>query len=82
MSKTFWAVIAIIVIAFGGIVVLNKDKDGATPAGGVKPTSHIFGEGKSGVTLVEYADYQCPFCGQFYPLVKQVAENYKDQIYF
>lgn len=81
MSKTFWAVIAIIVIVFGGIIVLNK-KDTNTPAANVQPTNHVKGEGKSGVTLVEYADFQCPFCGQFYPIVTQVYEKYKDQIHF
>ncbi len=81
MSKTFWAVIAIIVIIFGGIIVLNKNKDQASSTN-AKPTSHLIGSTASGVTLVEYADYQCPFCGQFFPLVKQVAEKYKDQIQF
>jgi protein-disulfide isomerase len=81
MSKTFWAAIAIIVIVFGGIIVLNKNKD-QTANTNAKPTSHIIGSNVSGVTLVEYADYQCPFCGQFHPLVKQVAEKYKDQIQF
>jgi protein-disulfide isomerase len=26
------------------------------------------------LTLVEYGDYQCPFCGAAYPVVKQVQE--------
>lgn len=82
MSKTFWAVIAIIVVIFGGIIVFNKN-DSATPdSGSVQPTNHIKGEGASGVTLVEYADFQCPFCAQFYPIVSQVVEKYKDQITF
>lgn len=81
MSKTFWAVIAVIVVIFGGVIVFNKN-DAATPSSNVKPTSHIKGEGKSGVVLMEYADFQCPFCGQYYPLVSQVFEKYKDQIYF
>ena len=40
------------------------------------------GSDKSGVTLMEYADFQCPFCGQYYPLVTQVVEKYKDQIHY
>ncbi len=80
MSKTFWAIIAAIVLIFGGIILFNKRDASAPNAGGVKPTSHIVGSTKSGVTLVEYADYQCPFCGQYHPLVKQVIETYKDRI--
>ncbi|HSX34359.1 MAG TPA: thioredoxin domain-containing protein [Candidatus Saccharimonadales bacterium] len=83
MSKTFWAIIAVIVIVFGGILLFN-DKDAGAPSGNnsAKPTEHIEGEGKSGLTLVEYGDYQCPFCGQFYPAVKQVQAKYKDQVKF
>ena len=82
MSKTFWAVIAVIVVIFGGVIFFNKN-DSATPGGNnVQPTNHVKGEGTSGVTLVEYADFQCPFCGQFYPIVTQVVEKYKDRITF
>lgn len=80
MSKTFWAVLAIIVLIFGGIIVFNKD-DSAT-SNNVQPTNHTKGEGKSGVTLVEYADFQCPYCAQYHPLISQVAEKYKEQIKF
>lgn len=82
MSKTFWAVIAVIVIIFGGIVVFSKDDSTTTNDSSAKPTSHIKGSDTSGVTLVEYVDFQCPVCGQYYPLVSQVAEKYKDKIQF
>lgn len=81
MNKTFWAIIAVIVVIFGGIIVFSKDKTEA-PSSNAKPTSHIIGEGKSGVTLVEYGDFECSACGQYYPLVEQVKEKYKDQIFF
>jgi protein-disulfide isomerase len=81
MNKTFWAIIAAIIIIFGGIIVINKDKATA-PSGSAQPTNHIVGSTVTGVKLVEYADYQCPFCGQYYPLVKQVVDKYKDRIEF
>lgn len=34
------------------------------------------------VTLVEFADFQCPACGAAHPIVKQVLEKYKDKIMF
>lgn len=81
MNKSFWAIIAIIVVIFGGIIAFSKDKSD-TPSGDARPTNHITGEGKTGVTLVEYGDFECPACGQYYPLVEQVKEKYKDQIFF
>ena len=82
MSKTFWAVIAIIVVVFGGIVFFNKDEAKApgTTNSSAQPTNHISGQGK--LTLIEYGDYQCPYCGAAYPIVKQVADKYKDQMRF
>ena len=36
----------------------------------VGPNDHV--EGTAGVILVEYGDYQCPYCGDFYPVLKEV----------
>jgi protein-disulfide isomerase len=31
------------------------------------------------VTVVEFSDFQCPFCGRFFPTLKQVQQNYGDK---
>jgi protein-disulfide isomerase len=82
MSKTFWAAIAIIAVLFGGIIVFHNRNASAPSTSSAKPTNHLMGSTKTGVTLVEYGDYQCPFCGQYYPLVKAVNQKYNDQIQF
>ena len=33
---------------------------------------HIQGAADAPVTLVEYGDYECPYCGAAYPIIKQV----------
>ena len=33
---------------------------------------HIQGEPNAAVTLVEYGDYECPYCGAAYPIIKEV----------
>jgi protein-disulfide isomerase len=84
MSKQFWAVIVVVILIFVGIFVLNN-KNAKTPVGSTsssKPSEHIEGEGKDGVTLVEYGDYECPYCGEYFPIVKQVEAEYNTQIYF
>ncbi len=81
MGKTFWAIIAVIVIIFGGIVVFNKKDSGPTSTAAA-PTHNVMGGGSTGVTLVEYGDFECSACGKFYPLVEQVKEKYKDKIFF
>lgn len=83
MSKRFWIILAVIAVVFVGILFLKGHKTNAPGSGGAAgATNHLEGNGKSGVTLVEYGDYECPFCGQFYPTVKQVAAKYNDQISF
>jgi len=32
------------------------------------------------VTLVEFSDFQSPFCGRFYPTLKQVEQKYADKV--
>lgn len=42
----------------------------------VRAEDHAQGAADAAVTLVEYGDYQCPYCGAAYPLVKQVQEQF------
>ncbi len=34
------------------------------------------------VTIVEFTDYQCPFCARARPTVSQVADEYKNDVYY
>ena len=43
---------------------------------------HIQGPAAAPVTLVEYGDYQCPFCGAAYPIVKDVQARMGDGLRF
>jgi protein-disulfide isomerase len=43
---------------------------------------HIQGPRDAAVTLVEYGDYQCPYCGAAYPIVKEAQERMGDRLRF
>src|SRR3989441_4936899 len=43
---------------------------------------HIHGDPKALLTLVQYGDYQCPFCGAAYPEVKTVQKELGSNLRF
>ena len=43
---------------------------------------HILGPDTAPITLVEYGDYECPYCGQAYPIIKQIQDYFGDNIRF
>jgi len=48
----------------------------------VGPKDHMQGPPDAPVTLVEYGDYECPYCGEAYPVVKALQERLGDQMKF
>ena len=43
---------------------------------------HIQGPADAAVTLVEYGDYECPYCGAAYPIVKELQARMGDRLRF
>jgi len=43
---------------------------------------HIQGPTEAPATLVEYGDFQCPYCGKAYPIVKDVQARMGDRLRF
>jgi Na+:H+ antiporter, NhaA family len=41
---------------------------------------HVRGGADAPVTLVEYGDFQCPYCGEAYPVVNELVERFGDQL--
>ena len=85
--KRFWIILGVVVLGLIALFVLTKPEDSgnATFTGDAKQIQNDdhakFGTDKK-VTLIEYGDFQCPSCGAYYPVVKQVAEKYKDHVNF
>jgi len=85
MDKRFLGILVGIIVIFAGIFVVaqhNSNNNSGATTNNAQPTNHVEGLGQKGVTLVEYGDYECPVCADYYPIVKQVAAQFNDQIYF
>ncbi len=48
----------------------------------VSQRDHQRGPETAPVTLVEYGDYECPYCGKAYPIVKEIQRRLGDRLRF
>ena len=85
MDKRFLAILAGLVIIFGGFFVVSQhssNNSSGSSSSSTQPTNHVEGQGSTGVTLVEYGDYECPVCSIYYPALKQAVAQLNSQIYY
>lgn len=87
MSKQFMAILGVLILGFVGFIVFaGKDTKTVTNDKGEKSTvttsEHTLGKGTKKVTLLEYGDFQCPSCGQYFSITQEVIKKYGDQITF
>lgn len=84
MDKRFLAILATLVVIFGGIFIFSQHSRNKSNAGSgaTQPSNHVIGDGTKNVTLVEYGDYQCPICAAYEPVIEQVRTAYAKDIHF
>lgn len=85
------AVLVAIVIIIGAVLLSNRRSEvEADPIGditaeelarefsvrAVSEEDHILGNPDADIILVEYSDYQCPFCAQHHPTVEKLMSEY------
>ena len=61
---------------------MNRGQHGPSLALPVGDRDHAQGPANAPVTLVEYGDYECPYCGQAYPIVKAVQKTLGSRLRF
>jgi protein-disulfide isomerase len=69
-------------------IVINNQPTGAAAAetgpisvrGVDEKTDHILGAKNAKVTIIEYSDFECPFCSRFHPTMEQIIDTYGDQV--
>lgn len=43
---------------------------------------HIRGDGSANIAIVEYSDFDCPFCQQFHETAQQVLDEYPGEVFW
>ncbi len=85
-----WASVVVIVIAsiWGLVLLANSEKPSSQVVSNlpkVEKSDIATGsatQNTAKVTLIEYADFQCPACASYHPLVKQLLSDFEGEIYF
>lgn len=71
----------------GGWYAVDAAKIGLTPGKFLKLPSVgdqdlVMGNREAKVRVIEFSDFQCPYCRAFQPAVKQMLDEYKDRIVY
>src|SRR6476659_9663116 len=48
----------------------------------VTEKDHCYGPSDAPVTLLEYGDYECPYCGRAYPVIKEIQKRLAGRLRF
>ncbi len=82
MKKHAWKIIAGVaaLLFIGSVLYAQQAAKEANEGVVIEP--HIKGNPDASVALVEYSDFQCPACGQFYPYIKEIVEEHGERLRF
>ena len=76
-------------VLIAGAILFTSNKapavegDAPTAAAEVRPpsaTDHLRGSADAPIVLVEYSDFQCPYCNVIHPTLKKIVEESNGQI--
>lgn len=96
MSKKTWIIFIIVVVAIlGGLIWYSQATNPSVNVSNVDATKiqpadkkdgniadHVFGNPDQKVTIIEYGDFECPYCGEAYPQLKQIMQTYQSTVTF
>ena len=87
-NKVFLGVLTVVIVAIVGVFMLFNQSGDNEPkttqkskAELLKVTSadHVIGDENAEITLIEYGDFQCPFCATLHLTLDQVLQDEKNE---
>lgn len=81
-TTALWIVATLVLVAGGiyGLIQLGGPPSTTAPVDRLTDADHVQGSASAKVVLIEYSDFQCPACGAYYPIVKQLGQTFSDEL--
>jgi protein-disulfide isomerase len=92
-KATIWFIVGLIVLVTAGVIVAGAYSSGtaannasstfvSTAAPALTSADWSEGNPNAKVTLIEYGDFECPACGEYFPVMQQLLQNYSSTVLF
>lgn len=86
----FLLLVVMVAVLIGGVYVYSLVRDNLdTIQSGSGQTAYfdtdddpMLGNPDAQIVIVEFADFQCPFCYQAFPIIREIVNTYQDYIKF
>lgn len=81
----FWGVVVFVLAGSAAAlisVVGNSDRYPVPDLDGITETDQTKGNENADVVLVEYSDFECPACETYYPIIKELVDEFGDEMLF
>lgn len=83
----FWIILAVVVVGLVGLFIFTKPDNSSTNTNTGDPakiteSDHVKWNTEASVVLIEYGDFQCPGCGSYYPIIRQLEADYSEDVKF
>ena len=76
--------VVIVLVSVLGLIKLSGSSNSTSTINlpPISKTDITKGDPKAKVTLIEYADFQCPACGAYHPLINQLLTEFDGKIFY
>jgi protein-disulfide isomerase len=92
-KATIWFIVGFIVLVTAGVIVAGMYSSGtssnaasstfvATTAPAITIADWTEGNPNAKVSLIEYGDFECPACGEYFPVVEQLIQEHSSTVLF
>jgi protein-disulfide isomerase len=92
-KATVWFIAGFLVLVTAGVIIAGAYSSGtssttasstfvSTTAPAITSSDWAEGNPNAKVSLIEYGDFECPACGEYFPVVQQLVQNYSSTVLF